>query len=371
MKPRLAITMGDPAGIGPEIILKTLARPEMHEQCIPLVFGDVEWMRRTARELNLPITIIEAGPFSDSYRIESPVVPVTQATDADLSNVRWGELSPQAGKAAAQAVIAAAKAALAGEVDALVTAPLNKEAMADGGYAYPGHTELLADITKTPRYGMLLLSGPLRVVHVSTHVSLREAIERVRTARILECIRLGSDACKSLGITSPRIAVAGLNPHAGENALFGTEDREEIAPAVVQAQAEGIAASGPHPPDTVFARAAKGEFDLVVAMYHDQGHIPVKLHGFDTGVNVTIGLPILRVSVDHGTAFDIAGKGIAREQSLLEAIRIAIQMVKARQAGKRWKGRGRREEMEGKRMDSTLPSNLSPLPSPARSARRG
>jgi 4-hydroxythreonine-4-phosphate dehydrogenase len=177
---------------------------------------------------------------------------------------------------------------------------------------------------------MLLLSGPLRVVHVSTHVSLREAIERVKTARILECLRLGDRACRELGIAAPHLAVAGLNPHAGEHGLFGTEDAEEIAPAVALAQQEGMQASGPYPPDTVFARALNAEFDLVVAMYHDQGHIPVKLHGFDTGVNVTIGLPIIRVSVDHGTAFDIAGKGIAREQSMLEAVRVAVRMARAK-----------------------------------------
>jgi len=303
--------MGDPAGIGPEIICKALMHPEVHEICDPVVYGDVDWMRRAA---------------------EGRTIPVQQATDADLQEVRLGELSAQAGKAAAECVIAATRAALAGEVDAMVTAPLNKEAIALGGYPYPGHTELLAYITQTPRYGMLLLSGPLRVVHVSTHVSLREAITRVKTARILECIRLGDRACRDLGIAAPRIAVAGLNPHAGEGGLFGTEEIEEIAPAIAQAQSEGLGASGPHPPDTVFARAVQGAFDLVVAMYHDQGHIPVKLHGFDTGVNVTIGLPILRVSVDHGTAFDIAGKGIAREQSLLEAIRVAVRMVHAKGA---------------------------------------
>ncbi len=195
------------------------------------------------------------------------------------------------------------------------------------GYPYPGHTELLAEVTSTPRYGMLLISGSLRVVHVSTHVSLREAIERVKTPRVLECIRLGQRACRDLGIVVPRIAVAGLNPHAGEHGMFGSEDARQIAPAVEQARLEGILAEGPLPPDTVFARAVAGAFDLVVAMYHDQGHIPVKLHGFDTGVNVTIGLPIIRVSVDHGTAFDIAGKGIARESSMLEALRIAAQLV--------------------------------------------
>ena len=327
--PRLAITMGDPAGIGPEIILKALANPEVYDLCVPVVYGDLEWMQRTAHALRLEqhVTVSREGEAADIK-----TVLVRQATGADLRDVEVGHLAAAAGQAAAECVLAAAEAALAGETEALVTAPLNKEAMAMGGYPYPGHTELLAEATKTPRYGMLLLAGPLRVVHVSTHVSLREAIARVLSPRIVECIRLGDRACRDLGIAKPRIAVAGLNPHAGENGLFGTEESEQIAPAIAQARAEGIDATGPHPPDTVFQRAAAGAFDLVVAMYHDQGHIPVKLNGFDSGVNVTIGLPILRVSVDHGTAFDIAGRGIAREQSLLEAIRVAAQLVEAYRA---------------------------------------
>lgn len=335
-RPCIAITMGDPAGIGPEIVLKALAGGSMDTVCHPVVFGDVNWMRKAAAALGLdPQRVNEVGSKTSLHDFDAAMRndswQVRQATHADLTEVEWGHLSGHAGKAAAEAVITAAQAALRREVDAIVTAPLNKEAMALGGYAYPGHTELLAEVTHTPHYGMLLITGPLRVVHVSTHVSLRDAIDRVKTARVLECLRLGQMACKQLGIETPRLAVAGLNPHAGEHGLFGNEDAEEIAPAIAMAQAEGIQASGPHPPDTVFARAVQGEFDLVVAMYHDQGHIPVKLHGFDTGVNVTIGLPILRVSVDHGTAFDIAGKGIAREQSLLEAVRVAVQMVKARE----------------------------------------
>ena len=327
-RPRIAITMGDPAGIGPEIILKALGYGGIYAHCRPIIYGDRAWMLKAAALLP-PLQIEE----SVQVNYETLAAKLThQATDADLSEVRWGELSAQAGKAAAECVVAAAEAALRGDVDAVVTAPLNKEAIALGGFPYPGHTELLAHVTHTPRYGMLLLTGNLRVVHVSTHVSLREAIERVRTPRILECIRLAHRACQDLGIAAPRIAVAGLNPHAGENGLFGTEEVTEIAPAIAQARRENMDATGPHPPDTVFARAVKDEFDLVVAMYHDQGHIPVKLHGFDTGVNVTIGLPIIRVSVDHGTAFDIAGKGIASEQSLLEAIRIAAQMVQSREA---------------------------------------
>jgi 4-hydroxythreonine-4-phosphate dehydrogenase len=331
--PRLAVTMGDPVGIGPEIILKALLYNDVWRFCLPVIYGDVARMRAVARELRLPAHLVEIGAeiARDEVTVQEsePIrtLSVRQATDADLSDVAYGVLSAEAGRAAAQCVIAAAQAAMAGECDGIVTAPLNKEAIALGGYPYPGHTELLATVTQTPNYGMLLVSGRLRVVHVSTHVSLRTAIERVKTARVLECIQLGERACRALGIAAPHIAVAGLNPHAGEHRMFGSEDAEEIAPAVDLACREGIRAEGPLPPDTVFARAAAGEFDLVVAMYHDQGHIPVKLHGFDTGVNVTIGLPIIRVSVDHGTAFDIAGKGIAREQSLLEALRVAAQLA--------------------------------------------
>ena len=327
--PRLAITMGDPAGIGPEIILKALLHPEVYELCVPVVYGDLAWMQRAAHALRLEQQVVS---MQSNEAPGLSTVVVRQATQADLRAVQVGHLAAAAGQAAAECVLTAAKAAMAGETEALVTAPLNKEAIALGGYPYPGHTELLAEVTHTPRYGMLLLAGPLRVVHVSTHVSLREAIARVQTPRILECMRLGDQTCRDLGIANPRIAVAGLNPHAGENGLFGTEEVEQIAPAIAQARNEGLDAGGPYPPDTVFQRAAAGAFDLVVAMYHDQGHIPVKLHGFDSGVNVTIGLPIKRVSVDHGTAFDIAGQGIAREQSLLEAIRVAAQLVRASRA---------------------------------------
>jgi 4-hydroxythreonine-4-phosphate dehydrogenase len=314
--------MGDAAGIGPEITLAALTSPEVTGICAPVVYGDLEWMRETAQRLGLPVRIGAAGE-------DSADVTVLQATDTDLSDVVPGALSGAAGRAGVECVVAAAEAALRGEVDAIVTAPLNKEAMALGGRPYPGHTELLAQVTGTERYGMLLLSGPLRVVHVSTHVSLREAIERVQRPRILECIQLGHRACLDLGIAAPRIAVAGLNPHAGEHGLFGYEEIEFIAPAIAEARAQGIDATGPHPPDTIFAMAARELFDLVVAMYHDQGHIPVKLHGFDQGVNVTIGLPIIRTSVDHGTAFDIAGKGLARPDSMIEAIKVAVRMIHA------------------------------------------
>jgi 4-hydroxythreonine-4-phosphate dehydrogenase len=217
----------------------------------------------------------------------------------------------------------ATELASAGRVGAIATAPLNKEAMHLAGHKYPGHTEILAELTGTEDYAMMLVTDELKVIHVSTHVSLREAIERVKPERELAVIRLAHDSLRRLGVENPKVAVAGLNPHAGENGLFGTEDLERIAPAVEEAKAKGIEASGPWPPDTVLMRARRGEFDVVVVQYHDQGHIPVKLMGFDTGVNVTVGLPFFRTSVDHGTAFDIAGTGEADHASMRAAIDLA------------------------------------------------
>jgi len=239
-------------------------------------------------------------------------------------------VSAKCGKAAVEYVEKATHLALEGALDAIVTAPLNKEALRLSGCPYPGHTEILAYLTGSPCVSMMLLSGSLRVIHVTAHLSLRQAIERLSQERILEAIRTAHTGIRQLGIPNPRIAVAGLNPHAGEEGLFGREDLDSIAPAVALAQKEGFQASGPYPPDTIFYRASQGEFDGVVAMYHDQGHIAVKMHGFDKGVNVTLGLPIIRTSVDHGTAFDIAWQGKASEASLKEAIRIALQMVKAK-----------------------------------------
>lgn len=332
---RLAITMGDPAGIGPEIVIKALRHSYVYDRCEPIIFGDVRVMRQTAERLRSHINIKEwapTGSIGSRRATHDLTVDVRQATGMDLGGVRLGQLSAEAGRASAEAVVCAAKAVMADEADAIVTAPINKEAIALGGYPYAGHTELLAEVTGAKSYGMLLLAGNLRVIHVSTHVSLSEAIRRVKSPRIVECIRLGHEACVQLGIAKPRIAVAGLNPHAGEHGLFGSEEGLEIEPAVAEAASLGIAASGPHAPDTVFARTLAGEFDLVVAMYHDQGHIPVKLSGIDSGVNVSVGMPIIRVSVDHGTAFDIAGAGIASENSMLEAIRVAEVMIRSRRA---------------------------------------
>jgi 4-hydroxythreonine-4-phosphate dehydrogenase len=274
----------------------------------------------------------EVGDVHDA-RFEPGVVEVLDLANADPNICMWGKVAPEAGRAAVEYVLRAADLALAGEVDGIVTAPLNKEAMQLAGFHWAGHTEMLAEHTESGKITMLLTSRELRVIHISTHVSLREAIARVTRERVVEVIYLAQQGLESLGIPRPRIAVAGLNPHAGESGLFGQEEIEIITPAIEQVQAEGLDVSGPLPPDTIFWRARRGEFDVVVAMYHDQGHIPMKLLGFDEGVNVSIGLPIIRTSVDHGTAFDIAGQGIARHASMIEALRVAAQMARARRRG--------------------------------------
>jgi 4-phospho-D-threonate 3-dehydrogenase / 4-phospho-D-erythronate 3-dehydrogenase len=307
---RLIISAGDPAGIGPEVTVKALARPEVRQAAEIAVAGDPDQLRRTAQDLGLP----------PPERIEAA---------GDASAVRPGQLSAQGGAAAVAAIERAVELIQAGEYAALVTAPINKEALKLAGFGWPGHTEMLADLAGVPEVRMLLVTEQLKVVHVTTHRSLRSAIEAATRERILKTIELGEEGARRLGFERPRIAVAGLNPHAGEGGLFGDEEIREIAPAVAAVRAAGIEASGPWPPDTLFWRAQRGEFDLVVAMYHDQGHIPVKLGGFDEGVNVTLGLPFARASVDHGTAFDIAGRGIARWQSMLSALRVGAMLAGA------------------------------------------
>jgi 4-hydroxythreonine-4-phosphate dehydrogenase len=252
--------------------------------------------------------------------------------NADPELCPIGEISAASGHAAVEYVETACDLVMAGDAAAMVTAPLNKDAMNKAGFHYAGHTELLTERTGASKVSMLLTSPRLRVVHISTHVPLAQAIQLVTQERVAEVIDLAQSACYALGISSPRIAVAGLNPHAGESGLFGDKERTEIIPAIQKARAKGYCVSDPQPPDTVFLRASKGEYDIVVAMYHDQGHIPMKLLAFDEGVNVSLGLPIIRTSVDHGTAFDIAGTGQARETSLLAAIDVALRMVEARKS---------------------------------------
>jgi len=332
-KPIIAITMGDPSGIGPEVIAKTLGEGRIYDICRPIVIGDAKIMAGAAKlaPKNLQVNSVEVIA-QGGFRLGA--IDVLDLKNIDIDSLQRGKVDRDSGRAAVEYVQRAIDLAIKGEVDGIATAPLNKEAMNLAGFSYPGHTEILAETTRSKNYAMMLLAGPLRVVHVTTHTSLRQACDRVKKERVATTIRLTDRAMKDLGIAKPRIAVAGLNPHAGEGGLFGTEDVDEIAPAVQECRSEGILAEGPFPPDTVFLRGKRGEFDAVVAMYHDQGHIPVKMLGFEEGVNVTIGLPIIRTSVDHGTAFDIAWKGVADPRSMVEAIRIAAEMAKAQSAAK-------------------------------------
>lgn len=313
MRSRLIVSAGDPAGIGPEITVRALADPAVEDLGEIAVAGDPVQLRGLAARFGVPEPRVEPA--------------------GDAGGVQPGELSAAGGRAAVAAIRRAVELIQAGRYDALVTAPINKEALRLAGFAWPGHTEMLADLAGVADVRMLLLSGKLRVVHVTTHRSLRSAIEAATRDRVLRTIELAVAAGHLLGAERPRVAVAGLNPHAGEGGLFGDEEVREIGPAVEAARRAGLDASGPWPPDTVFWRAATGAFDVVVAMYHDQGHIPVKLSGFEDGVNVTLGLPFPRSSVDHGTAFDIAGKGQARWSSMVAALRVGAQMARSARAG--------------------------------------
>jgi 4-hydroxythreonine-4-phosphate dehydrogenase len=319
-RPVLAITMGDPGGIGPEIIAKALEHPEVRERCRPLVIG-------------------EARAMADALRVTGSRQTIDDLDLVDLANIDIerhgrGRVSAEVGRAAYEYLEHATRLALDGKVGAIVTAPLNKEALSEAGWVGVGHTELLARFAGVPdkSVAMMLASNRLRVVHVSTHVSLRRAIELVTPERIVTTARLAGETARDIVGREPHLAIAGLNPHAGEHGLFGSEEQEQIEPAIESLRAEGWRVSGPVSPDTVFLRAAGGDFDAVVAMYHDQGHIPSKFAGFDDTVNVTLGLPIVRTSVDHGTAYDIAGTGKANEANMLAAIELAAQMARNRAA---------------------------------------
>jgi 4-hydroxythreonine-4-phosphate dehydrogenase len=326
-RPILAITMGDAAGCGPEIIIKALTDENVYQKCRPLVFGDANRMKLVIEILKSPLKIasildVQKGCY------QSGVIDVLDFANIP-QDLPFGEVDGRSGHAAYTYIQSAIEKAMENKVDAVVTAPINKEALHKGGHHFPGHTEIFAQLSNTKDYAMMLSGDALRVIHVTTHVSMREAADLIKKERVLRIIRLADRTLRLLGLEQPRIAVAGFNAHAGENGLFGREDIDEIAPAVVEAQQEGIDATGPVPPDTVFFRAvSRKEFDIVVVMYHDQGHIPLKLLGFDNGINVTVGLPFLRTSVDHGTAFDIAGKGIADGSSMTAAIDFAARLAK-------------------------------------------
>ncbi|WP_378941216.1 4-hydroxythreonine-4-phosphate dehydrogenase PdxA [Mesorhizobium sp. ANAO-SY3R2] len=319
MKKPVGITMGDPCGIGPEIVARIFS-DGLPEPAV--VIGDAKVMERAIRSLDLPLHVQPIASVADAA-LDGKSIPVLNVSDLP-DDLPVGQVDGRAGRASYDYVVRAIDEALEGRIRAIVTAPINKEAMKKGGLNYPGHTEILAERSGTDKFAMMLANEELRVVLVTIHVSLRQAIELVTQESVLRTIQLAHKAGKAYGIASPRIAVAGLNPHAGENGMFGREDLDVIAPAIGRAREQGINASGPWPGDTIFMRARKGEFDIVVAQYHDQGLIPVKYLGIDNGVNVTIGLPFIRTSVDHGTAFDIAGQGKADHASLRYAFDQAL-----------------------------------------------
>ena len=326
--PLLAITMGDPAGVGPEIALKALLSPAKPLQSRFIIIGNSSCMEKAARSLSVSSSLNSITRAED---IRPDCINIFNVKQPELKNFIIGQPQAQCGKAAYEYIITGINLALAGSVDAIVTCPINKEALKMAGIPYPGHTEIFADKTHTVHYSMMFACDNVYVVHVTTHVSLKQAIDMITEERVLEHTRLLNDALKNLGISSPRIAVSGLNPHAGENGLFGNEEQVHICPAIQRAVAEGINATGPYPPDTVFMRTFSGEFDGIVSMLHDHGFVALKSRNFDDGVNITLGLPIIRTSVGHGTAYDIAGKGIASEKSLIAALHSARNMVQHKQ----------------------------------------
>ncbi|MDP2861773.1 MAG: 4-hydroxythreonine-4-phosphate dehydrogenase PdxA [Desulfobacterales bacterium] len=337
IRPLLGITMGDPGGIGPEICAKALSEIDIYTICRPLIIGDAAIMADAVKMCHLDLDIHLCEQPADG-RYVFGTVDVLDLKNIPLDRLRHKQVTAEQGKASFEYVVKAIELAQDKRIDAMVTAPINKAAINAAGYHYAGHTEICAKFTGIRDYSMMLAEGNFRVAHVSTHVSLREACDRVKKERVRKVIDLAHQTLLQLGIALPRIAVAGLNPHCGEGGLFGTEDDAEIAPAVAEARGAGINVDGPLPADTVFSKMIGGMYDLVVVMYHDQGHIPTKTVGFKyddksgtwgsmAGVNITLGLPIIRTSVDHGTAFGKAGEGRANSQSMVEAIRLAARLA--------------------------------------------
>lgn len=337
---RIAITMGDPAGVGPEIIVKALSHVEVYQKCIPVVIGDYEALADAIRFCNLPLELNIVHDVSEGNG-EFGKVDLINMGYLKPGSWEYKKNDALCGDASFQYVVYGIKAAMGGKIPVVVTAPISKESLNMAGHAYSGHTEIFAEYTGTEDFAMLLASKTLHVIHVSTHCSLREACDRVKKDRVLEVIKLAQEGMRQLGYPNPKIGVAGLNPHCSENGLFGTEEEKEILPAIEEAKKLGINVTGPESPDTVFVKCQAGQYDIIVAMYHDQGHIPLKLSGFKydlredkyksvSGINCTIGLPIVRTSVDHGTAFGKAGEGRANEESMLDAIFAGVEMARNR-----------------------------------------
>jgi len=328
-RPLLAITMGDPAGTGPEIVAKALLESKVRAGCRPLVIGDAGTMREAVAITKVPLEVRSVAEVSEAG-FDPGRIEVLDLRNVDLAKLERGRVSRMAGQAGYEYVERATALAMDGSVDAIVTSSINKEALNLAGHHYDGHTGLLSALTKTPKVTMMLVAGQLRIAHVSTHVSLREALDRVRPERILEVLHLANEGIRGLGVARPRLAVSGLNPHAGEGGLFGDEEIRYIEPAVAEAVSQGLDVTGPLPGDTVFFRALQGEFDGAIAMYHDQGNVAAKMLGIWNGVNVTLGLPIIRTSVEHGTSFDKAGKGTADTRSMLNALELGALMATTR-----------------------------------------
>lgn len=334
-KPLIGISMGDPASIGPEISLKAASDPEVNQKCRPIIFGDAGVLEQTKKITRITSELHRIQDVKDA-NFQNGVINVFDMNNVDVSQLKSGEISAMSGNAAFENVVKVIELAKAGVIDATVTGPIHKESINLAGHKYAGHTEIYAHYTNTKKYAMLLVEENFRVIHVSTHVSLRQACDLVKKDRVLETIDLIHHACKRIGIENPKIGIPGLNPHSSDGGLFGDEEEKEIIPAIKEAQAKGYNVEGPIPPDTLFPKAIGGVYDGVVAMYHDQGHIPFKVLGFNwdqkagkmksvRGVNITLGLPIIRTSVDHGTAMEIAGKNIASPDAMILAIDYAIR----------------------------------------------
>jgi 4-hydroxythreonine-4-phosphate dehydrogenase len=332
-RPRVAITMGDAAGIGPEITVKSLADPAAASWCVPFVLGDAQVLEHAKRAVGISAPVRRIARPEDASG-EPGVIEVIDAACIDMGTHRWGAINPAFGEAAVRWTKEAGALALAGRIDAMVSAPLNKEAMREAGYPYEGQTEILGEITQS-KPAMVMVVDRMRLMLFTNHMAMRQVCDYIRSDRVLERLVLADAALRDMGIAAPSIAIAGLNPHASENGLFGREELDQIVPAVAAARARGIDAHGPFPADTVFLKARDGVYDLTIALYHDQGLMAVKLVGFGRVVTLLIGLPLIRTSTGHGTAFDIAGKNVADHRNLLEAVRVAAEVARGGMATQR------------------------------------
>ncbi len=331
-KPVVAVTMGDPCGIGPEVIAKALSSPDVYETCRPLIIGNGWCMERALELVGSGLKLHHTTGLLEPNGAAG-MVDLLDPGNLNAEDVTVGQISPTCGKAAMEWVATAAQLAMDGQVDAIATAPVNKEAASLGGYSAIGHTELFQEVAGSPTVATMLMSGNLRVVHLTTHRSLRRALDYVTKDRIFSFLQLTHDTFGSWGMPNPRIGVAALNPHGSDNGLLGHEENEEIGPAVEAARDAGVDVTGPVPADSVFHQAISGRYDVVLAMFHDQGHIPVKVHGFERSITANLGLPFIRTSVDHGTAFDIAGRGVADHLSMMEAIKLAQTFARGQGLG--------------------------------------